>query len=210
MTGSPAPLRIDAVLLAAGASRRFEAGDKLLAEIAGRAVIGWAAAALPRDLVRSVVAVTGPGDRARRAALAAFGVEHVVNADADAGQGRSVALGIRALRSDCDGALVLPADMPALSSGLVARLIAAFAARNGEAIVFAQIEGAQRPPVLWPRALFGELAALEGPGGGKPLIARHVERAAPLALTPADAAQLEDVDTADDLVRLAALIATRR
>ena len=50
------------------------------------------------------------------------------------------------------GALVLLADMPNISATVIDRLIAAFRARKGPAIVLPTFDGKRGNPVLWSRA----------------------------------------------------------
>lgn len=190
---------IAAVLLAAGESRRFDGGDKMLAEIDGLPLVAWTARGIPRDIVGTVVAVTRPADFGRRAALDGLGVVHALSAEADAGQGRSIATGIGALPAACRGAFVVPGDMPGLRPALFRKLVAEFFAREGNGIVFPTIAGQLRPPVLWPRDMFPMLAALEGDAGGKAIVERNRFRSRGLPIEPRDAVMLDDVDTSEDL-----------
>jgi molybdenum cofactor cytidylyltransferase len=99
-----------------------------------------------------------------------------------------------------DGALVLLGDMPRLEARHVDRLIAAFAAEGGHAIVVPVHQGRRGNPVLWPRAYFGALMQLEGDAGARRLLAEH----------PVDVREVElgtdaifiDVDTPEALAQL--------
>ncbi len=197
-------IEIAAILLAAGSSRRFGGADKMLADIDGRPLVAWAARAIPRDIVGTIVAVTRREDDKRRAALDALGVVHTLSMEADAGQGRSIAAGIGALPAACRGALVVPGDMPGLRPALFRKLVAEFIACEGRCIVFPTIAGQLRPPVLWPRDMFPLLAALDGDAGGKAIAGRHRPRTRGIPVDPRDAAMLDDVDTPEDLERIAA------
>jgi molybdenum cofactor cytidylyltransferase len=190
--------RIGAVLLAAGASTRFGAGNKLLAELGGRPLVAHAADALLASGVDVIVVVTGRDSEQVRQILARTAVRFAHNEGWIRGMGSSIGSGLRALGSQPSGAFVVPGDMPFLTAGVIATLRDRFIRAGGERIVVPTTpEGAQRNPVLWPRRCFAELALLRGAEGGKPLLRRYAEQTVSVAF--ADALALADVDTAEDL-----------
>lgn len=186
------------VLLAAGMSRRFAAGNKLLADVGGRAMVRTVADRLKEAFpgVR-LIAVTGHQASAVRAALTEAADDFVHNADYASGIASSVAAGVRAV-TEGRGAMIVQGDMPALSAGLLGQLAQAFAENGGRAIVFPQTpDGRQRTPVTWPADLLPELSQLTGDTGAKPLFARHQDRLHPVPV--ADEAELADLDTVEVL-----------
>lgn len=188
-----------AILLAAGASRRFGAENKLLARIGGEALVERVARRLAEAGFAETVAVVAAQGSAVATVLAGLGVRVVVNPEAGRGMGASIAAGIAALGAECEGVLIAPGDMPGLSPALLQRIVAAFRDSGGERIVYAALsDGEQRNPVAWPRRFFPALAALSGTGGGKALLAAN--RAEAIAI-PAAAHEVADIDTADDLAR---------
>jgi molybdenum cofactor cytidylyltransferase len=189
---------VSAVLLAAGSSRRFGAGSKLLADAGGRPLIAWAAAALAVSRVAEIIVVTGPDPGGIQAALAGFRVRYAHNPNHLAGMGTSVAAGIEAVSAEARGALVCPGDMPGLTPHLIDRLIAVFEQHGGDRIIYPRTgEGRQGNPVLWPRRLFGRLAALRGQSGGKALLEEHASET--LAVPAEGIAASLDIDTLEDL-----------
>lgn len=203
-----APGTIAAILLAAGSSTRFGSANKLLADVAGRALVARTAAALDRERVGEIVVVTGPDADEVKRVLAGGRARFVHNKDHAKGMGTSIAAGIAALGAGADGALVCPGDMPALDPALVDRIIATFDETNGTKVVYAALaEGRQRNPVLWPRRLFSALAGLAGGAGGKGVL----ETLAPadrIAVPVTDEGLLADIDTAEDLARYLSLRGT--
>jgi molybdenum cofactor cytidylyltransferase len=199
----PADGSIAAVVLAAGASRRFGADNKLLARVDGRTLIECVVNALANGAAADIVVVTGHDRAAVEAALHSWPVRFVHNADWETGMGSSIRAGIAALSDNAAGAFVVPGDMPLLSSQLVASLVDAFAEADGERIVYpAARSGEQRNPVLWPRRHFGALLALPPNTGAKALL--QLIAAECLAVAAADDAALSDVDTPADLAALRA------
>jgi molybdenum cofactor cytidylyltransferase len=82
----------------------------------------------------------------------------------------SIAADVMALGSQALGALIVPGDMPFLTSALLKDLMATFHENQGGSIVYPTTRaGEQRNPVLWPRRFFPLLASLTGPGGAKHL-----------------------------------------
>jgi molybdenum cofactor cytidylyltransferase len=164
-------MRLAALILAAGRSRRFGADNKLLASLGGDAVIRRTVAAVRGAGLDTIVAVTGPDGDAIEAALADFSVRCVRCADDRDGLGYSIATGAGALDADSNGVMIVPADMPLLSSASLRMLISVFGAQGGRRIVHAaDANGVQRNPVIWPRAMFENLGALHGSDGAKALI----------------------------------------
>lgn len=186
-------MNVGCVLLAAGAGKRF-GGEKLLYEIGGSSLIARALAlyaALPFSA--RVCVVRGGAERISALALLA-GFHPEENPIAERGVGTSVAAGTLAAlerRPDLDGILYAVGDQPNLTRASVARLLEAFT-REPEKIVSLSFGGERGNPAVFPRALFAELAALEGDVGGGAVIRRHPER---LLLVAANTAvELNDLD----------------
>jgi molybdenum cofactor cytidylyltransferase len=205
-TSSPrlGPSGVSAILLAAGSSRRFLTGNKLLAEIDGVPLISRAAENLAASRIRQIVVVTGPD---RVAIIAAVEpprqqteVVFVHNPDHLAGMGTSIAKGIGAVSNDSLGALICPGDMPSIAPTLIDQLITVFEASGCSRIVYPVTpDGRQGNPVLWPRRHFDRLAALDGASGGKTLLVELSTEALPI--TVGDAGTEIDIDTLEELER---------
>src|SRR5205823_3216663 len=105
----------------------------------------------------------------------------------------SVKAGIAAVPDTVDGAVVCLGDMPMVSSGLLDRLIAAFAPDRGNLIVVPVSEGRRGNPVLWSRRFFAELMTLDGDVGARHLIAKHAEAVAEVPVDGQSA--FLDIDT---------------
>lgn len=189
---------IGAVLLAAGASRRFGEENKLVAPLDGQPLVRHVADTLIESGISDLVVVTGHGRDAIEAALDGRPLRFVHNEDWEAGMGRSIARGVRALRPDTPAAFIVPGDMPFLTVALLEALAGHYTDAGGDRIVVPTTEaGAQRNPVLWPRSRFDDLANLDGPEGGKALLKRHWDHA--VRVPVADHTVFVDIDTPGDL-----------
>ena len=100
--------------------------------------------------------------------------------------------------------MIVLADMPGVTSGSIAQLCQTFRDGGDTQITFPQTaDGHQGNPVLWPRALFGELMKLTGDTGGKAVLAAHPHLHAPVTMD--DHAATFDIDTVSDLAKIKTL-----
>lgn len=198
-TGAP---EFEAVVLAAGAGRRF-GGGKLLAPWAGGALLDGALAAAFAAPIRRVILVTG-ADRERVEAAArdfaartgAEGRLLVVHAeDHDEGMGASLRRAAAELPADCAGVFVFLGDMPRVPHAVLTDL--AQAVRDGAPAAAPVFEGQRGHPALIGAALLPQLLTLSGDAGARAILKGLGER---LALAPApDDGVLFDVDERGDL-----------
>jgi molybdenum cofactor cytidylyltransferase len=162
-------VRIGALVLAAGAGRRFGA-TKQLAALHGRPLLGHVVetiAGVPG--LDRVVVVLGHDAAAVRAGVPELaGVDVVVADDWERGQSASVRAGVAAL-GDVDAAVVLLGDMPFVTPQVVAGVLDA--AGDGVDAVQAVYGGAPRHPVLLTRRLLDRVDELAGDEGFRGLLA---------------------------------------
>ena len=188
---------IGAIVLAAGASQRFGADNKLLASIGGEPLVRRVVQALMRAGIADIVVVTGHERALIEAALDALPIRLVHNENWAQGMASSIVTGVSALPAAIDGAFIVPGDMPFLTAVMIGRLTDAFDQHYRTSIVYpATSGGEQRNPVLWPRRFFGELAALSGALGAKQLLATLAPESIAVAI---DDHVFADVDTQADL-----------
>jgi molybdenum cofactor cytidylyltransferase len=188
---------LQAIVLAAGFGARF-GGEKLTAPWHGRMLIEGALAAAIAAPVMTVTVVWGADPAVPAAARAYFEGRgeamrlKLVNAEHHArGLSASLKAGIESLPSDCAGAFVFLGDMPRVPPGVLQPL--AQALDGGVLAVAPEFAGQRGHPVLFGRALFGDLRRLEGDKGAGGLLAT-LDRAQ-LALVPTpDDGVLYDVD----------------
>jgi molybdenum cofactor cytidylyltransferase len=189
---------ISAVVLAAGLSRRM--GErKLLLVVDGKPILRWAIEGVMADVDDTIV-VVGPDDRAIRDMLGNAAVRFVENPHPEEGQGTSIAAGIAALSKEADAALVVLGDQPWLPAGVVSALLDTFR-RTRKAIIAPVYRGTQGTPVLFASSVFAELRALGGDAGAKRVVDADPARVARVLV---DVTMPADVDTPEDLARLAA------
>jgi molybdenum cofactor cytidylyltransferase len=198
--GPRAP-KITAIVLAAGLSSRM-GRNKLLADIEGKPLVRRVAEAAAASSADPVIVVSGNGAADTASALAGMQVGVVENPDFRNGLSTSLKCGLRALPDDCDGAIVLLGDMPAVTPALIDKLVAAFDPAESRAICVASYKGKRGNPVLWARQFFSDMLQLEGDVGAKHLMAANSELVC--EVEAADDAPLIDIDTPEALATYAA------
>jgi molybdenum cofactor cytidylyltransferase len=192
------PSRPEALVLAAGAARRF-GGAKLLARLDGRPVLQHVLDAVQAAGLDRVVVVLGHDADALVADLIWRGERIIRNPDPDRGMASSLRTGLAALGGDTDAVVILLGDQPLVDPSVIRQLLAEplDALRP---IVAARYRGDRAPnPVRvesagWPLA--DDLDAERGFGAvmaARPALVRWIE---------ADGAN-PDIDTPADLAAIA-------
>ncbi|MFN3744625.1 MAG: NTP transferase domain-containing protein [Hyphomicrobiaceae bacterium] len=191
--------RIASIVLAGGRSTRYGSRNKLLEKLDGVPLVMRAVRAALASRARPVIVVTGHEAAAVEQALAGLEVRIVQNPDFAEGLSTSLKAGIAALPGDVDGAIVSLGDMPRIEAQHLDRLIAAFSPKEGRGIVVPVHRGKRGNPVLFARAYFPELLAIEGDTGARHIIASSTSDVAEVELAT-DAIFL-DIDTPEALER---------
>jgi molybdenum cofactor cytidylyltransferase len=180
---------------------------KLLEPLGGRSMLGTTLVRLGASAIDGVVVVVGheAGLVGAEAALALEGVA-IVEAERFAdGLSATLAAGIAAVPDDAEGVLVVLGDMPLVRTGTTDLLLAAFRASGAAApIVVPTHDGRRGNPVLWHRAHLPALAALDGDGGGRSLLAARADDVVTVATD--DGGVLADIDTPGALEAARAVI----
>jgi molybdenum cofactor guanylyltransferase len=186
------------LVLAGGRSVRF-AGEKAVADLAGRPLLLWAAGRLQRTCPM-VAANVRPGTAAESVARAA-GLPLLYDVAGDAlGPLAGVKVGLMWARDQGARALaVSPCDVPLLPDDLFVRLIGAAGA--GAALAETS-EGAQPLCALWPVSVLAQLSeALQG--GNHPPTWRLLQNLGATRVRFADPLAFANINTRADLAALA-------
>jgi molybdenum cofactor cytidylyltransferase len=189
------------IVLAAGASVRM-GRNKMFFELGGEPLLHRAARRAIEARLEPVIVVVGHEAERAIAAVSDLRCAPIVNADYASGINSSVRAGIRAVPPHVEAAVVVLADMPLVSSAMIATLVERY--RDGSAaLVVSRYGDVNAPPTLYGRVLFGELLALEGEGCGKHVVKRHRDEAVMVSWPP-DA--LTDLDVPEEYDRVRAFI----
>ena len=190
-----------AAILAAGRSSRMGRPKAFLPHFsAENSFLGYLIGAVGAGGAAPVAVVGRPDDDPLRAEVRRLGAEFVLNDQADLGGPlSSILAAVRWLSGSAEALLISPIDMPLVTPDVVQALISA-AARSDAAIVRAVHGGRHGHPVIFKRAVFGELLRADPAVGARAVVRAHPGRV--LDLEVGDPGVLVDVDTPEDYARV--------
>jgi molybdenum cofactor cytidylyltransferase len=188
------------VVPAAGSSSRL-GRNKLLLELEGEPLVRRVARRAVEAGLSPVIVVLGFQAEAVAGALEGVPVQAVMNSRHEEGMHTSVAVGIEAVPTGCEAAIVLLPDMPLVTIPMLTEMVGRF--RGSRAPLIVSLYGeTQAPPTLYARPLFRTLVAA-GPEGGRRVVREYAGQAVrvrwPVGL-------LADVDQPEDIERMRALL----
>lgn len=184
------------LLLAAGQGSRL-GRPKALVEIGGLSLAERGVGLLRDGGADTVVMVTGA------APISLPGVITAHNPDWQTGMGSSLRVGLRSLPANRDAVVIALVDQPLIGAEAVRRLIAAFSA--GAEVAVACYQGRPRNPVLIGRTHWADAAAAaQGDAGARTFLRARPELVT--AVECGDVGRPDDLDTPEDLLRIAALV----
>lgn len=169
------PPSLGALLLAAGRSRRMGEGrNKLMLPTPLGPLVRCAARSLDLAMGRDrIIAVVGHEADLVTGALEGYVGRSVHNPDYDLGMASSLRAGLMAAPREWEGVFIMLGDMPFVRPQSLRDLAAAFL---GPADVVVPMVGQQQGnPVVWGRAHWPQLCALEGDSGARSLLAKATQ-----------------------------------
>lgn len=189
-------MRITAIILAAGWSKRFK-GNKLLQRYKGKPILLHVVEQVAQIDFSEIIVVTAEEEvvsliKASKSLREKIKV--VENTKRDLGISYSIRLGILA-SSSCEGYMFFVGDTPCITHQTIERMKQAFVQLDSqEAPILCPIHKGQRGnPVIFSSQYREQLLELEGDTGGKQIIQRHLERVRFFEIE--DAKELMDIDT---------------
>jgi molybdenum cofactor cytidylyltransferase len=189
---------LHALVLAAGASRRF-GSPKQLVRVGGQSLLQRAVAHASEQLGAGVTVILGAHAAEIAETLPTGSAGTLINRNWQEGIGSSIRAGVQRLPGACDGVLLLLADQPLVGGEVLRRLITAWR-RQPRQIIASHYGSVTGVPAIFPRWCFGDLAALRGDQGAKIVIRRYADHVVRLAHPEAAV----DIDYPEDLLDLGA------
>jgi molybdenum cofactor cytidylyltransferase len=184
------------IVLAAGGSTRLGRPKPLL-PWQGRTLIEHVVRQAQTIGLDDLIVVTGAaGDQVAQAVGDHARV--VLNPKWMDGQSSSLQVGLRALRPHAAAALFILADQPDLRPEVARLLIARWQATRAPVVV-PRYQGRRGNPAIFDRATFGDLLALRGDVGGRPVIEAYGEAVEWIDVPLAPPA---DIDTPEEYERM--------
>lgn len=194
---------VGAVLLAAGPGSRMGNRPKSLLELGGVPLIRRQLIALSGAGVDEVVVVLGHYAELIEEAVKEFPVTLVRNPNPDAGQISSLRLGLQALSSKLDAALVALADQPLINSQDINDLIGAYKKRTADThVVQPTVDGLPGNPVMFSSEVRDQILSGDAYVGCRQWQSAHPDQ---VHHWPTNNSRYRtDVDTLEDIAALAA------
>lgn len=192
--------RAAAIVLAAGQSKRFGPGNKLLHLLDGTALVRHTVATVVEAGIQNVIVVTGDDAESVKTALTDLPITFVHNATPWAGMGTSLAAGANAVDADMQAVFIVLGDMPMLQTSTIKKLLKAADNDDGHDIAVPVHDGRRGHPVLFGKRYLTKLRALNTDQGARAILHANPERIR--AVSVDDPGTVTDIDTQDDLVRI--------
>ncbi len=182
------------LILAAGASSRMQGGDKLLEKVENQPLVTTMVQRALKTQLPVYVTLSGL-DHPRAIALSGMSADLIEVTDAAMGMGHSICAGVAALPPNATGVMIVPADMPELTSCDLDTMIQAFDP-DGPILRGASTQGKAGHPVIFPARFFGALRQLRGDTGARAIIQQNKTDLRMVTLPASHA--LTDLDTPED------------
>jgi molybdenum cofactor cytidylyltransferase len=190
--------RTAAVVLAAGTSTRMGAVKQLL-PLEGRPLLQHVLDTVRESGVDEIILVLGYAADRIKTKLELQNVRVVLNDNYRQGMGSSLKVGLSAVDSRTDAALIILADQPFVRSATLEQLMIEHQHSMAQ-IVIPTYRGFRGNPVLLDRSVFPEIMGLDGDLGCRAIFGHHQEGIVKLPVD--DVGILLDIDRQDDLKAL--------
>lgn len=186
-------MKFSAIILAAGQSKRFGPANKLLSPYRGTRLIDHCINTVLASNFEDRILVSGHECLKIEPIVKNLPIRTVHNQNFANGMGASLAVGVQALKADCDAFMVFLADMPEIPPSLVGELQSAYIKNAGRhSIIRPTYKGQPGHPVLFSSENISELADLKGDQGAGRFISQRPDKT--LDLTCAIAGSVYDID----------------
>jgi len=186
---------IKKIVLAAGSSTRYGKKNKLIQYIHDKTLIN--------HMIDKLLSIFDPSE-----ILIVIGYEHnkiislinnpkikfIYNHDYKKGIGTSISAGVRELELTIKGAMIIPADMPVLSTKDLIKLQNKFLELNCSKVIFPRYKSQIGNPVLLPKNYFKILESLKEDCGAKSQIKNN-----DIVTVNTDIGTIFDIDTISNL-----------
>ena len=195
------PYDYDIIVLAAGESKRFQNGNKLLSQINQVPILINVIEEVCLTNMSNIFVVTGYEHQKIKKKLKKYDVKIIYNKNYMFGKSSSISLGINNLSKQSQAAMICLADMPLIKSHNYNKLLFTHKINGGiKSITVPRRNGKIGNPIIWGAAYYEELLKIKGDRGGKQILNNYKQN-----LNYCDIESnsfFMDVDTEDDLLEV--------
>ena len=187
--------QIKKIILAAGLSKRYGLKNKLTQHINNKPIINCLMDKLLSIYDTSeLLIVTGYEHETIINLINNSDIECICNNDYKKGIGTSISAGIRELDKTIRGVMIIPADMPIISTKDLIKLQNKFLELNCSKVIFPKYKSQVGNPVILPKKYFNILEGLKGDFGAKSQINKT-----DIITVNTDIGTIFDIDTISNL-----------
>lgn len=186
---------IKKILLAAGKSKRFGEKNKLSEIINGKPIINNILDTLLEIFDTSeLIIIVGHEHKIITNLINNEEIKILENINYRRGIGTSISLAVENLESNINGVMIIPADMPYITSNDLIKLEKKFLECNCEKVIVPRFNSIDGNPVILPKIYFNILKNLKDDFGAKSLIAKK-----DIITFKAGVGTILDIDTREEL-----------
>jgi molybdenum cofactor cytidylyltransferase len=168
-------MKIGAILLASGLSRRMGEINKMTLTVGGKPMLRHMAETLVESNLASIHAVIGFEEAFARSALSGLDVTLVENPHYEEGQMTSVHAGLRSVQGKLDAVMVCLADQALLTSTDINQLLAQYEQGDQQRILVPTWQGQRGNPIIIPADQVNNIVSGQRNLGCKRLIEKKPE-----------------------------------
>ena len=164
---------IEAIILAAGMSKRMGKKNKLLLKINEHIILKQTVVNIINADITNCILVLGYEYKKILPELKDLKVNTIINDDYKEGMASSIRKGVKNLHTDTKGVMVCLADMPLIKSSTYNKMISIFNKNDSKRIILPLYNNIRGNPIIFSHHYFDELIKLEGDFGAKKLIVHN-------------------------------------
>ncbi len=195
-------ISIKKILLAAGCSKRYGDKNKLTESFKGKQLIQHIIHTLLKVFDPcELLVILGHDSKIIKDLIDNKDIRIVNNKKYKNGIGTSISLGIQHLDTTVQGVMIIPADMPLISSEDLIKLENEFIAYNCKKVVLPKYKYTIGNPVILPKSYFATLKNLKGDFGAKSQIKEN-----DIVKVDCDIGTVFDIDTSKALAKANILV----
>ena len=189
-------MKISAIILAAGESKRMGSLNKLLLPIHEEPIIKIVCKNVIKAKLDQVILVTGYQSSEIKKVVPNKINQLIYNSQWKSGMMSSISAGMSKLDDDIDGNLIILGDMPLISTKIIKLIKGEFQKYSGEHIVYPKFGNKQANPVIFPKKYFCEISNLRGDKGCKKVLKQYSKDSICIEFQSNEV--IVDFDTRDD------------
>lgn len=196
-------VKISAIILAAGLSRRMGKENKLFLEFKGKALVEWVIEKVKASIVDEIILVTSELSNDTLNAFANEKVKVVDNPDYKIGMTTSIQKGVATASENSKGYMVCLGDQPLIEISDYNLIINSFKnsyPKNSQLITVPSFESKKGNPVIFSSFYKEQILAHQEPEGCRKIIQNHKDNVSKINIKSPFI--LQDIDTKEEYEKL--------